>query len=121
MILSVSAITSSTENCTQVIGLEAMRINAENATTLLKTLANTDRMLLLCRLAEGEACVSELEKGVGIAQPTLSQQLGVLRKEDLVVTRREGKHIYYRIKSGPALQLLKTIHDIFCVNNASVV
>ena len=51
-------------------------------------------MLLLCQLTQGEKRVGELEELVGISQPTLSQQLGVLREEGLVNTRREGKNIY---------------------------
>ena len=49
----------------------------------LKALANEDRLLLLCQLSQGERCVSELEEDLGIRQPTLSQQLGVLRNEGM--------------------------------------
>ena len=87
---------------------------ARDAASLLKRLANPDRLLLLCNLVEEERNVSALEALTGIRQPTLSQQLGVLREEGIVETRREGKFIFYRIASAPALALLQTLYDMFC-------
>ena len=87
---------------------------AAEAATLLKALANPDRLLLLCSLVEGECNVSGLESLTGIRQPTLSQQLGVLRDEGLVDTRRDGKFIFYRIASPPALAVLQTLYETFC-------
>ena len=81
---------------------------------MLKTLGNPDRLLLLCQLAQGERHVSELEALLGITQPTLSQQLAVLRREGLVDTRREGKQIYYRISSHEALAVIQTLYQLFC-------
>lgn len=74
------------------------------ASQLLKSLSHPDRLLLLCQLTQGEYCVSELESLVGVGQPSLSQQLGILRKDALVTTRREGKQIYYSIASDDAWQ-----------------
>lgn len=91
-----------------------MRLAAAQASGLLKALSNPDRLLLLCQLTEGEHCVSELEALLDIRQPTLSQQLGVLREEGLVDTRREGKQIYYRIASARALAVLQTLYQQFC-------
>ena len=69
---------------------------------------------MLCQLVEGERSVSELETLLGIQQPTLSQQLGVLRREGLVATRREGKQIFYRIDSPAALAVINTLYQLFC-------
>ena len=91
-----------------------LRDSAQEATRLLKSLANADRLMLLCQLAQGERNVSELESLLGIRQPTLSQQLGVLRDERLVDTRREGKNVYYRIASPQALALMRTLYEQFC-------
>ena len=51
---------------------------------------------------------------LGIVQPTLSQQLAVLRDEGLVSTRREGKHIHYRIASPQALAVMAVLYQQFC-------
>lgn len=94
--------------------MEVLRDNSERAASLLKSLANPDRLLLLCQLVEGERSVTELEALTGIRQPTLSQQLGVLRNEALVNTRREGKWIYYSVASQEAMAILGTLHSLFC-------
>jgi DNA-binding transcriptional ArsR family regulator len=96
--------------------LEPSRVRsaADAACRLLKVLSNPDRLLLLCELTQGERRVGELESLCGIAQPTLSQQLGVLREEGLVATRREGKHIYYRIDSPQALAVMRVLYEQLC-------
>lgn len=101
--------------------LTVLHDNANRAASLLKSLANPDRLLLLCQLVAGERTVSELEKLTGIRQPTLSQQLGVLRNEALVSTRREGKWIYYRVASREALSILETLYGLYCGQQADAV
>ena len=92
----------------------AMRAAATRAGGLLKALANPDRLLLLCQLTLGEQRVGELESVLDLRQPSLSQQLGVLRQEGLVATRREGKQIYYSIASEDALAVLKLLYRLYC-------
>jgi DNA-binding transcriptional ArsR family regulator len=94
--------------------LEQMQAAAAQACALLKVLSNPDRLLILCRLAQGEARVGELEETLGIVQPTLSQQLTVLRNEELVSTRREGKSIYYSLASTEAVAVIETLYQQFC-------
>ena len=96
------------------LDLEKMRTSADKACRLMKVLSNPDRMMLLCQLAQGEKRVGELEEILGIVQPTLSQQLTVLRDEGLVVTRREGKNIYYQITSSEAMAVMGVLYQQFC-------
>lgn len=96
------------------VQVSAMREAAGAATAFLKALANEDRLLLLCQMVEGEKCVSDFERLLDIRQPTLSQQLGVLRNEGLVKTRREGKHIYYSLASEEALRVLELLYGLYC-------
>lgn len=96
------------------IEADVMRKGAQVACALMKVLSNPDRLLLLCALAEGEKNVGELEQALGIVQPTLSQQLAVLREEELVATRRDGKNIYYRLDSPQAMAVMHVLHDQFC-------
>lgn len=102
------------------LDFEAMRAKASQASDFLKALSNPDRLLLLCQLSQGEQCVSDLEKSVGIRQPSLSQQLTVLRAENLVTTRREGKQIYYSVASEQALLVMKLLYEQFCQPNKEV-
>ena len=81
---------------------------------MLRVLANEDRLLLLCQLTQGEACVSELEEMLGIRQPTLSQQLSVLRAEEIVSTRREGKKIFYQVSDPRVVSVLGTLYGLYC-------
>lgn len=94
--------------------LDEMKAAAREACGLLKVLSNPDRLLILCQLAQGEARVGELEELLGIVQPTLSQQLTVLREEDLVTTRRDGKNIHYSLASSRALAVIETLYAQFC-------
>ena len=96
------------------IDLVKLHAAAGEASKLLKVLSNPDRMLLLCKLTQGEFSVKELETITRILQPTLSQQLTVLREERLVNTRREGKQIFYSISSSEALAVLQVLYQLYC-------
>ncbi|CCG41407.1 ArsR/SmtB family transcription factor [Magnetospirillum molischianum] len=102
------------EQVRPVPSIETMRAAAAEATATLFALANETRLLLLCQLCKGEKSVGELEALLDIHQPTLSQQLGVLRADGLVDTRREGKRIYYSVKNQKVLVLLGTLFDLYC-------
>ena len=99
---------------TDTLDLQDMQAAAERACELMKVLANPDRLLICCQLSQQEMCVGELETSLGIVQPTLSQQLTVLRNADLVVTRREGKNIFYQLTSTSALAVMNTLFQQFC-------
>ena len=92
----------------------AMRLAAVQACALMKVLGNPDRLMLLCELAQGERSVTQLQEALGIVQPSLSQQLAVLREEGLVDTRREGKNIHYRLMSAQALAVMAVLYEQFC-------
>lgn len=96
------------------VNLEKLSAAASEACGLLKVLANQDRLLLLCQLTQGEYCVSDLEALTNIKQPTLSQQLTVLREEQLVSTRREGKQIFYTIASKEAMAVMEVLYMQYC-------
>lgn len=96
------------------IDLRTMQASAKKACALLKVLANPDRLLVMCRLSQDELSVGELEDQLGIRQPTLSQQLGVLRENGLVTARREGKNIFYSVASAQALAVMDVLYQQFC-------
>lgn len=96
------------------LDMQLMRDAAGKAASVLRTLGNPDRLLLLCQLSQGERSVGELEEILGLNQPSLSQQLGVLRSEGLVQTRRDGKRIFYSIAEPKILVLLGTLYELYC-------
>jgi DNA-binding transcriptional ArsR family regulator len=88
---------------------------AAEAASLLKLLANENRLLILCRLAiAGELSVGSLADAVSLSQSALSQHLAKMREDGLVATRRDAQTIYYRIADENAVQLLAALKNIYC-------
>lgn len=77
-----------------------------------KTLGHPTRIRVLELLSEREHAVAEMLAEVGIEAASLSQQLAVLRKANLVLTRREGSNVYYRLASPELAELLRVARSI---------
>ena len=90
-----------------------LRKAAGEAVGASKVLANEDRLRLLGQLSHGEMSVGDLEDALAIRQPTLSQQLGVLRTEGIVKTRREGKRIFYSVADPDVMRLLNILYHVY--------
>ncbi len=67
------------------------------ATPVLRALSDPTRLGLIRCLLQGERCVGDLTDTMGLRQPRVSHHLAILRKLDLVVDRRAGKKVYYRL------------------------
>lgn len=67
------------------------------AARLFRAVGDVPRLRLLALLAQGEACVTELAESEKESLSTISQRLRVLRGENLIARRREGKHILYSL------------------------
>lgn len=93
---------------------QALKGKVGEASAFLKKLSNPDRLLVACALVEGERSVRELEDGLGIRQPGLSQQLAELRAAGLIVGRKEGKQVFYRLADPRVETFVHTMHDLFC-------
>ncbi|MEQ5833589.1 transcriptional regulator [Marinobacter sp. R17] len=96
------------------IDIHEMRASADRASQFLRSIANADRLMLLCQLSQGELGVSDLEAATGIRQPSLSQQLGILRREGLIAPRKLGKQVFYRIDDPKVLVMVQQLYDLFC-------
>ncbi len=94
--------------------INELRNNAQQATTLLKALANENRLMILCYLDGKEMSVSELNECLDLSQSALSQHLAILRRDGLVQTRRESQTIYYSLKGEEAQQVIRTLHSMYC-------
>lgn len=91
-----------------------MKARVEEASAFLKTLSNPDRLLVACALVDGERAVRELEDLLGIRQPGLSQQIAGLRAAGLIVGRKEGKQVFYRLTDPRVETFITTMHALFC-------
>jgi len=101
------------------VDLGDMRQNVAQAVSLLKSLANDSRLMIMCVLAEGELSVGALNERIDLSQSALSQHLALLRDRGLVRTRRESQTIYYSLADTDAIGLIEKLHDIFCTGDAS--
>ena len=90
------------------------RERASEAAKLLRTMSNEHRLMILCRLGDGELSAGELQAGTTLSQSALSQHLAVLREDGLVTTRRAGLNIFYLIAEPSALRVIETLAGIFC-------
>ncbi|MGB7432818.1 MAG: metalloregulator ArsR/SmtB family transcription factor [Ahrensia sp.] len=94
--------------------MDKMAENALEAANFLKAISHEGRLMILCHLASGEKSVTELETLISARQAAVSQQLSRLRLEGLVIPRRDGKAIYYRLADDRAKQIIEVVYDIFC-------
>ena len=73
---------------------------------LFRSLAHPARIRVLELLADGERSVGDIAQVVGMEMSHLSQQLGVLRRAGLVVTRKEGSSVFYAVRDPALLEML---------------
>lgn len=91
-----------------------MRVAVDEASGLLKALANRHRLLVLCQLVEHERSVGQLAEYLDVRDSVVSQHLALLRREGIVTARRDGQTIWYSISSAPARALLETLYCVYC-------
>jgi DNA-binding transcriptional ArsR family regulator len=91
-----------------------IRPHAEKAATLLKALANEQRLLILCNLLDGPLSVGELNERVDLSQSALSQHLAVLRETNVVNTTRESQTIRYSLPEGVVTQIIGLLYAEYC-------
>lgn len=79
---------------------------SEKLAAPLQAIASPQRIAILLAIGKGEACVCHLETALGWRQAYISQHLMALRKADILQDRREGRYVYYRIKTASYLDLI---------------
>ena len=94
--------------------LSDLQNNVEAASSLLKTLANTSRLQVLCALVNREHTAGELEVLTGLSQSAISQHLARMRQEEIVSTRRDAQKIYYSLRKPEVRAILETLHGLYC-------
>ena len=94
-----------------------MENNAEKAASFLKSIANKNRILILCHLISDEWTAGELSESIGVKPANLSQHLTWLKQEGLVKTRREGTIIHYSLSDKDVRPLISILFDMFCTSD----
>ncbi len=100
------------------VPIDILARHASGVADMLKLLANTQRLLLLCRLRDGECAVGELIEAcalspASVSPSSVSQHLGRLRDAKVVTTRREGTTIYYRLANDDIRSLIEILCERF--------
>ncbi|WP_140984688.1 ArsR/SmtB family transcription factor [Asticcacaulis tiandongensis] len=95
--------------------LRVFEAKASEAASLLRALANEQRLLILCHLlTAGELSVSALSNELSLSQSALSQHLAKLREEGIITNRRESQSVFYRVADEKAARVLALLRDIYC-------
>ncbi len=98
----------------KTFSLADFEASAGKAATLLRTLGNEKRLMIVCQIGDGELSAGSLQEPLGLSQSALSQHLAVLREAGIVATRRDGQTIWYRIADPAAVKVIETLAAIFC-------
>ena len=96
------------------MNINDMKKNATRASTLMKALSSETRLMLLCQMNDGERSVSELAQTLDLRASSVSQQLSLLRKDNLVSTRREGQTIFYSLHGAEAKNIISALYNLYC-------
>jgi len=96
------------------IDIDALEAQASRASSVLGALSNEKRLVILCQLVDCERSVNDLARLLAAPQSTISQHLGVLRREGLVQTRRDAQTLYYSLSGAEARTILETLQALYC-------
>lgn len=81
---------------------------SEKIAEILQAIGAPARLAILLAVGRGEACVCHLESILGWRQAYISQHLMALRKAEILMDRREGRYVYYRLKDTNIFDLVRS-------------
>ena len=93
--------------------LAELEASAAPAARLMRLFANEQRLMLMCRLIEGECAVGELAAFAGLSQSACSQHLARLREAGVIAPHREAQTIRYAISDPAAARVIALLCDIY--------
>jgi len=94
--------------------LTELQIKATEVSEILKTMAHPERLMVLCQLVDGEVGVAKLQESTSLSQSAFSQQLSVLKKNNLVTVRKESQQVFYSLADERVKALIGSFYAIFC-------
>lgn len=92
--------------------LTELKENAQSMAARLKLMGHAERLLMLCRMDEGEVSVSELVALTGLSQSSVSQHLAMLREEGVVSTRGAAQTRFYSLADPVVRGVIHTLCDL---------
>jgi len=94
--------------------LVELKTKATEVSEILKTMAHPERLMVLCQLVDGEVGVAKLQENTSLSQSAFSQQLSVLKKNNLVTVRKESQQVFYSLGDDRVKELIGSFYNIFC-------
>ena len=91
-----------------------MAATADRVSDLMKVLSSPKRLMILCQLVGVERSVGELASLLDMRAAAVSQQLSLLRREDIVAARREGQTIFYSLARDDVRRLIAFLYETYC-------
>lgn len=91
-----------------------------DAADMFSVLGDTTRLRVLVSLLHGELCVTDIAAATGVNRTTISHQLRVLRSNNMVARRRDGKVVYYSIANETLTHLLEIVAPGVCTIDTEV-
>lgn len=98
----------------KTISISKMERRCGQVSALLRALSHPGRLLIMGHLCQGEKTVSELVESCGLSQSQLSQFLGRMKLEGLVVCERRGRFQYYSPADSKIVKLIRAVQDLYC-------
>ncbi len=86
------------------------------ASMSIKAIAHPLRLKILCVLAEKELSVWSIVDCIGSSQSNISQHLGILKNQGVLVSRKDANKVLYRIGDSRTLKLVSLMRDVFCAS-----
>jgi len=84
----------------------------ENQAEIIKALGHKTRLMILHEIKDREICVCKFQEKAKVSMATISKHLSILKKANLVVTRKENNHIFYKLKYPCVLNFLDCINQV---------
>ena len=88
--------------------------DVETASHSLKAMSHPLRLMILCKLGEGEFSVQDIVDNVGTSQSNISQHLAILREKGILSARKSANKVFYKVSDVKTLKLIEMMREVFC-------
>jgi ArsR family transcriptional regulator len=102
----------------QETNVEGRNTVLKDVQAFLKLIADPNRLRIILLLTQGERCVCDIESGLGLRQNLISHHLSVLRRAGLIMDRRDGRWVYYRLKPEALNQNVRSLCGVLDTSRA---
>lgn len=95
---------------------KVFQVEEKTTALLFKAFSDENRIRILKMLKNGEKCACEILEELNVTQPTLSHHMKILYDSGIVISRKEGKWIYYSISTKEAKITADCLKELTSIN-----